>query len=130
MCAQARVKAWAATNREAVARNSKTYADKNRKAVNARIKDWKSRNIEKVRTQTATRRAKRKYAQPKWVSSSDLLSVYAQAKRVSDMIGYEYHVDHIVPLQGELVCGLHVPWNLQIIPAWQNLQKQNSYDHE
>tara|TARA_R110000822_G_scaffold182643_1_gene322201 strand:+ start:306 stop:698 length:393 start_codon:yes stop_codon:yes gene_type:complete len=128
MCTQARVKAWVISNKKAVARNSKTYADKNRKIVNARIKDWKSRNAEKVRMQTATRRAKRKHAQPKWVNSSELLLIYAQAKRVSDMIGYEYHVDHIIPLQGKMVCGLHVPWNLQIIPAWQNLQKQNSHD--
>jgi hypothetical protein len=122
-----RVKAWAATNRTSVARNSKAYADQNRKEVNARIKDWKERNKDKVRMQTASRRAKRKCAQPRWVRKSDLLAIYTQAQRVSDMVGYEYHVDHIVPLQGKEVCGLHVPWNLQIIPAWQNLQKQNKH---
>ena len=130
ICAKLRVKNWVQANREAAALNSKAYADKNRLEVNARIKDWKVRNQAKVRMQTACRRAKKKSAQPEWVSSADLLGYYKQAKRLSDIIGIEYHVDHIVPLQSETVCGLHVPWNLQIIPAWQNLQKQNKYSHD
>jgi hypothetical protein len=127
VCARLRAKTWAQNNRKAVAQNSKAYADKNRQEVNARIKDWKQRNQGKVRSQTASRRARCKAAQPTWVKSEELLAIYQQAQRVSDMIGITYHVDHIIPLQHPCVCGLHVPWNLQIIPAWQNLQKQNKY---
>ena len=129
VCAQSRAREWALLNRTAVAKNSKKYADKNRAAVNDRIKNWKAKNIDKVRAQTASRRALKKQAQPLWVDPRKIAEVYKQALRVSNMIGMEYHVDHIVPLQSDTVCGLHVPWNLQIIPAWQNLQKQNKYSN-
>lgn len=77
---------------------------------------------------TARWRAARLGATPKWLSDSDLQNIkafYAEAQMLTDATGVEYHVDHIVPLQGENVCGLHVAWNLQVLVGTENCRKLN-----
>ena len=65
---------------------------------------------------------------PKWLSVDDLWlmeEAYTLAKLRNDVTGILWHVDHIVPLQGNSVSGLHVPWNLRVIPAIENMSKGN-----
>jgi hypothetical protein len=64
--------------------------------------------------------AKRKQIPP-WANNEKIMEIYANRPA-------GYHVDHIVPLQGEIVCGLHVENNLQYLPARENMSKQNHFE--
>ena len=79
---------------------------------------------------TAKRRVSKLNRTPSWLSKQDkayIEYIYKFSRNISKYLGKEYHVDHIIPLQGDLVSGLHVPSNLQVIPAIDNLQKGNTW---
>lgn len=76
------------------------------------------------------RRALKLKATPEWLSEDhkqEITNLYWLAQDLQVITGESYHVDHIVPLQGKKVCGLHVPWNLQVLPADINLSKSNKF---
>ena len=64
------------------------------------------------------------HAQPEWVNRAAIRAIYARAKRQGKT------VDHIIPLRGEGVSGLHVPWNLQLLDATTNYSKGNKWRYE
>lgn len=74
----------------------------------------------------STRRADKRRAVPSWANLKTIKDIYKQSKLLSDN-GIKYHVDHIIPLRGKFVSGLHVPENLKIILAVDNLKKSNKY---
>lgn len=79
---------------------------------------------------TRTRNLRKIQRTPLWLNDDHMFAIseiYELRKLRSEATGVEHHVDHIVPLQGKTVSGLHVPWNLQVIPASENLSKSNSF---
>jgi hypothetical protein len=74
------------------------------------------------------RHAQKLNATPAWLTEDDhwlIEEAYDLARLRTQMLGFKWHVDHIVPLRGKYVSGLHVPYNLQVIPASVNCAKRN-----
>jgi hypothetical protein len=91
-------------------------------------KEYREINRSKRAAWDAKRRATKLQATPVWLTSCHLKEIenfYKQAQYLQQQTGQKYHVDHIIPLQGREVCGLHVPWNLQVVLAKENLSKSN-----
>lgn len=64
---------------------------------------------------------------PSWADLDKINSIFLQCKELSDSTGIKYSVDHIVPLNSDLVCGLHVECNLQILSHKENSMKGNRF---
>jgi hypothetical protein len=104
------------------------YSAKNRQALRATATRWQQNNQGKETAKRHTAKMKRR---PKWLSKQQLEEIkdfYVMAKELESIFPWKQHVDHVIPLQGKTVSGLHVPWNLQIIPASWNISKGNRYE--
>lgn len=91
---------------------------------------YKAENPAKVNADTAKRRVAKLKRSPAWLTQDDLWLIeqaYELAQLRTKMFGFAWHVDHIFPLQGRVVSGLHVPNNLQVIPWLDNLSKANKH---
>ncbi|MDM0041827.1 HNH endonuclease signature motif containing protein [Variovorax sp. J22R193] len=77
---------------------------------------------------SAKRRASKLQRTPAWADLKAIQAFYAEAKRLTLATGIVHHVDHIIPLQGKTVSGLHVANNLQILTAAENLKKNNRFE--
>jgi len=92
---------------------------------------WKRpENIGKRKAKKAKRRCTKLQRTPKWLTTEELIlikALYDQATNKTKETGVLWHVDHIIPLRGVDVSGLHVLSNLKVIPAKENMQKGNSY---
>lgn len=115
IAARARTRKWNAANPERKRQMDLAFAEKNK----ALITSYK-----------AKRRATLRQAMPSWLTQDQILqirAIYAEAKRLSDETGIPHDVDHIVPLAGKIVSGLHVPWNLRAIPKIENNRRPRIY---
>ena len=77
------------------------------------------------------REARKINATPPWLNEkhqSAIKEVYSLSAKRTESTGIEWHVDHIIPLRSKSVSGLHVPWNLQVITATENIKKSNNFN--
>lgn len=125
-CLDLKNKKWAANNPEKNLRIKQKYLEQNKSKRLESVMKWQTKNQHKRNANEASRRAA--MAASVKLSSDQrksIESLYILAKSLSIELGIAFHVDHIVPLKGRNVCGLHVPWNLRIVPASVNLKKSN-----
>lgn len=145
-CTKEKMATWYKLNRALVAKKSKenyirtperveyrklAYA-KSRDTARKSTAEWKRLNKDRVNATKAKRRATKLMATPAWLSKEQITAIdtiYWLSIDLERVSGEKYHVDHIVPLLGKNVCGLHVPWNLQILPADINTSKGNTYEY-
>lgn len=88
---------------------------------------WRKRNRGKLNEYNTRRHVARKQATPPWANQFFMEEAYRLASLRTKVLGYNWDVDHIVPLKHKLVCGLHVHNNLRVIPAVENRSKGNRY---
>jgi hypothetical protein len=107
------------------------YYKNNADIIKLKVKQYRKDNPEKIAELSARNRATRKQQAPSWLTQDQKLEIrmiYAERKRVSKETGIPHHVDHIAPIKGETICGLHVPWNLRVITAEENHKKRNKLE--
>lgn len=142
-----RMRAYKNANREKVRASSAAWKERNEVQNKAGAQRWFEENADAVRARHLAYKRKRRAhftalqmlrkatklkATPPWIAEEHLAEIralYEEARRRSKE-GVPHHVDHIFPLKGENFTGLHVPWNLQVIPAAENLAKFNKFPEQ
>ena len=115
-------------NKEKCNATVRQWREKNRELSNSYVKKSKAKNPATVLANTIKRRLAKIHRTPNWLTADDFWMIeqaYELSALRTKLFGVTWHVDHIIPLQGKLVSGLHTPYNLQVIPAVENLRKSN-----
>lgn len=125
-----RARAWALANPEKRHAIHRKNRDKDLENHNARNRNWNARNKHIKAALQAKRKAAQLQRTPKWLTEIDLWMIeeaYHIAQVRTEHFNLPWHVDHVIPLQGRKVSGLHVPSNIQVILAKENVKKSNKY---
>lgn len=127
----ARAAQWYLDNKTTVIERGCLYYIANTAKVKANAREREQRLRVELRPKklahTMLRIARKKMASPAWADLRAIEAIYCEAQKLNDLTGIPHEVDHMVPLQGRTVCGLHVAANLQVIPRYENQSKGNRY---
>lgn len=121
---------WVKNNPGKAAEYAKRFKERYPDKVAAERREYKQAKKGLVNANTRRRQAAQLRRTPAWLTDDDLWlmqQAYELARLRTIMFGFAWHVDHIYPLQGKRVSGLHVPGNLQVIPGAENCRKNNKY---
>jgi hypothetical protein len=127
-CINAQTDAWVAKNRDKKRAAANKYANNNPDKVKQNGQNWNKNNPGKRAAQVRKRQAAKIQRTPKWLTKQqhkENEAKYMEAARLTKETGIPHEVDHILPLQGSNVSGLHVPWNLEVVPRSVNRRKSN-----
>jgi hypothetical protein len=124
---RANLQAYYAVHKEGMLERAKQYYQETKPERAAAMRKWQRENAGKVNAYCAERNTRKLQASPKWADKDAIKEKYEEAAFLTDILGEPYHVDHIVPLKSPFVCGLHVEFNLQVIPGSENCSKQNRH---
>ena len=125
-----RVKRWQEANKDKVREDAKAWVKTNPEKVKAKTFRYIKKHPEAYTARAVASVAKRAKRVPQWLTSDDrwmMREAYKLAKLRTRMFGFVWEVDHIIPLRGKIVSGLHVPTNLQVLPKIENRNKRNDY---
>jgi len=120
-----RSKKWREANPEKVLEYRQNEEQKEKARI--RATKWQKDNPGRANANSTLRKRKVRRATPDWVCRKELGQKYEEAYQMEIKTGMKHHVDHIIPLVHPDVCGLHVPYNLQVLPALDNLKKGNKF---
>ena len=126
----ASTKAWREANSEYRKQYTLDHYKANRERILEAGRKRRAANRDKVAALAAAKRAEKDMRTPKWLTKQDFADIrkfYALAHELSQAYGFPWHVDHIIPLKGKTVSGLHVVDNLQVIPGSDNRKKSNLF---
>lgn len=121
-------KKWYKSNKEYSIQYAIDWRENNPERAKETMRKWTKKNAPRRAMKQTERKASQFNATPSWLSAIELAQIqemYDVAAAKTMQTGIKHHVDHIHPLQGNAFNGLHVPWNLQILTAFENISKKN-----